>query len=467
MKLMIPFLTLAVLVSGCAIGPRYREPNMELPQSYRSYKTLEQGESMVNLPWWKVFNDPNLQEMIRETLANNYDLRAAAARVDEARAQVGVTRSQIMPHTDLTSGASRDRNSKVIYPNLDRVTSDFTGGFNTSWEVDLWGKIRQSIHASQAEFLATEDARRGVMVTLVADAAQTYFTLLELDLELDIAVKTLKTRSDNLELFKKRFQGGTASGLEVSRAEADYEQTAANIPEVERQIAIQENNLSSLLGRNPGPIKRAAPISQQSFVPAIPGSGLPSEILKRRPDIMEAEQRVRAANATVGVKVGEFMPLLNMNNFVGGNGERPSQVFNSEGYTWTIGGDVKMPLFEGGKNVFNYKSAKASWQQQVALYKQTVVSAFHEVADALVGIEKIKKVREEQEKQVAALKESAKLSLARYESGLSSYIEVLDADQQYYSAQTTLARTQGSQLIYYVQLYRALGGGWQPEAQKT
>lgn len=461
MKRVILFLAIVLFASGCAIGPRYHEPAMELPQSYRSYKTLEQGESMVNLPWWKVFNDANLQELIRETLANNYDLRAAAARVDEARAQVGVTRSQIMPHTDLTTGASRDRNSEALNPTLDHVTSNFNGGFSTGWEVDLWGKIRQSIHASQAEFLATEDARRGVMVTLVADAAQTYFTILELDLELDIAQKTLKTRSDNLDLFKKRFQGGTASGLEVARAEADYQQTAANIPEIERQISILENKLSALLGRNPGPIQRTAPLSKQSFVPEMPGSGLPSEILKRRPDIMEAEQLVRAANATVGVKVGEFMPLLNMNNFVGGAGEHPSQVFNSEGYTWTIGGDVKMPLFEGGKNVYNYKGAKAKWQQSVAVYKQTVVSAFHEVADSLVGIEKVKKVREEQEKQVTALKESAKLSLIRYESGLSSYIEVLDADQQYYSAQTALARTQGSQLLYYVQLYRALGGGWQ------
>ena len=304
------------------------------------------------------------------------------------------------------------------------------------------------------------------MVTLVADAAQTYFSILELDLELDIAKKTLQTRKENLDLFTKRFQGGTASGLEVARAEADYDQTASNIPELERQIEIQENRLSALLGRNPGSIQRKADISKQSFVPTMPGSGLPSEVLKRRPDIMEAEQLVRAANATVGVKVDEFLPLVNMNNFVGGAGERPSHVFGSNGYTWTIGGDVKMPLFEGGKNVYNYKAAKAKWQQSIANYKQTVVTAFHEVADSLVGILKIKKVREEQEKQVAALKESVKLSKARYEGGLSSYIEVLDADQQYYSAQTLLAKTQGSQLVYYVQLYRALGGGWMQESEK-
>ena len=465
MKLATAFPILVILVSGCAIGPRYHEPIMELPQTYRSYKTLDQGEAMINLPWWKVFNDKTLQELIRETLLNNYDLRAAAARVDEARAVVGVTRSQILPQTDLTSGISRDRNSQVLNPALPRLTSTFTGGFSTAWELDVWGKIRQSIRASQAEYLATEDARRGVMVTLVSDVAQTYFTILQLDLELDIAKKTLKTRSDNLDLFEKRQRGGTASGLEVARAQADYEQTAANIPDLERQIEIQENKLSALLGRNPGPISRTETISKEGFTPSLPGTGLPSGILKRRPDIMEAEQLLRAANASVGVTVGEFMPQVNLTNFVGGGGERPSQIFNGKGYTWSIGGNMDLPLFKGGKNVYNYKAAQAKWQQSVAFYKQTVVSAFGEVADALAGIEKLKAVRVEQEKQVAALAESVKLSIARYEGGLSSYLEVLDADQQYYGAQNSLALTLGSQLIAYVQLYRALGGGWQQEPQ--
>ena len=466
MKFTPRFLILAILVSGCAIGPRYRDPMMELPQSYRSYQTQQQGEAMINLPWWKTFQDEKLQELIREGLLNNYDLRTAAARVEEARAVVGVTRAQILPQTDLKSSVSRDRNSKDLNPFSERLSSTYTGGFNTAWEMDLWGKIRQAIRASQAQYLATEDARRGIMVTLVADIAQIYFSILELDLEMDIAKKTLQTRSENLDLFRKRQQGGTASGLEVARAEADYEQTASNIPEVARQIEVQENKLSELLGRNPGSIPRIALLSQESFTPGIPGTGLPSEILKQRPDIMEAEQLLRAANAQVGVAVGEFMPVVNLTNFVGGAGNRPSHVFNSNGYTWSIGGDMDLPLFKGGKNLYGYKAAKAKWQQSVASYKQTVVVAFREVADALVGIDKIQKVREEQEKQVKALKEAVDLSKARYEAGLSSYTEVLDADQQYYSAQTLLARTQGSQLDYYVQLYRALGGGWRSEEAK-
>lgn len=466
MKRTVLFLILIGCLTGCAIGPRYHEPVMELPQTYRSYATLEQGETMINLPWWKVFNDPKLQELIRETLLNNYDLRTAAARVDEARAMVGVTRAQILPQTDLTSSISRDRNSKAQHPTLPRLSSTFTGGFDTTWEMDVWGKIRQSIRSAQAQYLATEDARRGVMVTLVADVATTYFAILELDLELDIAKKTFETRKGNLDLFTKRMKGGVASQLEVSRAEADYQQTAANIPDIERQIATQENKLSELLGRNPGAIQRTASISDTSFTPRLPGSGLPSELLKKRPDIMEAEQLLRSANAQVGVAVGEFMPSFNLENFVGGEGNRPSNIFNAEGYTWSIGGNMDLPLFKGGKNVYGYKAAKAVWQQSVATYKQKVVGAFHEVADALSDIDKARTIRENQEKQVAALKEAARLSLIRYEEGLSSYTEVLDADQQYYSAQNSLARTLGLQATYYVQLYRALGGGWEVEAFK-
>jgi multidrug efflux system outer membrane protein len=457
---------LALILSGCAIGPRYKEPMMELPQSYRSYATRQAGESMINLPWWGVFKDPVLKDLIREALLNNYDLRTAASRVEEARAVVGSTRSQLFPQVDLPVGVSRQRDSQQLNPLTPTISSTYTGGFNTNWEMDLWGKLRQSVRSAQAKYLATEDARRGVMVSLVGDVAETYFQILELDLELDIAKKTLQTRKDNLDLFEKRQAGGTASGLEVARAKADYEQTAANIPDLQRQIEVQENKLSILLGRSPGSIKRTASLSEESFTPELPGTGLPSALLKKRPDIMEAEQMLRSANAQVGVAVAEFMPSVNLTNFVGGGGDRISEIFGNKGYTWSIGGNADLPLFKGGKNVYGYKAAQAQWQQSVSDYKQKVINAFREVADAVVGIDKIKTVRANQEKQVAALKEAASLSRSRYEEGFSSYLEVIDADQQYYSAQNILARTQGSQLIYHVQLYRALGGGWEPEDTK-
>lgn len=463
MRSAVIVLVIAACCSGCAIGPRYHEPVMELPQSYRSYKTIQEGEAMINLPWWGVFRDPVLQDLIREALSNNYDLRAAAARVEEARAFVGTAASQLFPKADLTGGISRERNSQNSNPSLSRFSSTYVTGFSTNWEVDLWGKIRQSVSSARAEYLASENARKGVMVSLVADVAETYFKILELDLQLDIAKKTLQTRKENLDIFTARYKGGVASELEVSRAEADYEQTSADIPDIERQIAGQENKLSELLGRNPGAIQRTAVLSQESFVPGIPGTGLPSELLKNRPDVMEAEQMLRSATAEVGVAMGEFMPSVNLTNFVGGEGNRFAKVFDAKGYTWTLGGNADLPLFDGGKNLSGYAAAKAQLIQYLALYKQKVVGAFREVSDALVNIEKIKTVRERQEKQVASLKKSTDLSRARYEGGYSSYLEVIDADREYYDAQNLLARTQGSQVIYYVQLYRALGGGWQTE----
>lgn len=466
MKPFVTILLLAGCCAGCAIGPRYREPSIDLPQNYRSYQTMQEGEKMIDLPWWGVFKDMTLQGLIREALLNNYDLKTAAARVEEARAMVGSAASQLYPQVDLTGAIARDRNSENLIQPLPRFTSPYTGGFNTNWEADVWGKIRMSVQSAKAEYLASENARKGVMVSLVGDVAETYFTILELDLELDIARKTLQTRKDNLELFTKRLQGGTASALETSRAEADYQQTAANIPDIERQIADEENKLSELLGRNPGPIARTASLSQESFVPNLPRTGLPSELLNKRPDIMEADQLLRSATAQIGVAMGEFMPRINLTNFVGGQGNSMAQGFDAKGFTWSVGGNLDFPAFDGGKNLFEYKAAKAKWDEYAAHYKQTVVGAFREVADALVNIEKIKSVRESQEKQVAALKEASSLARTRYEEGYSSYLEVIDADQQYYQAQNTLARTQGSQVIYHVQLYRALGGGWQVEGSR-
>lgn len=467
MRIAAIILLIAASCSGCAMGPRYHEPVMELPQSYRSYKTIQEGEAMINLPWWGVFKDPALQDLIREALSNNYDLRAAAARVEEARAVIGTAASQLFPQADLTGGISRERNSKNSAPSLNRFSSNYTAGFNTSWELDLWGKISQGVSSARAEYLASENSRKGVMVTLVADVAETYFRLLELDLRLDIAEKTLQTRKDNLDLFTTRYKGGAASELEVARAEADYEETSSDIPDIEREIAGQENKLSELLGRNPGPIERTAALSRESFAPGIPGSGLPSDLLKNRPDVMEAEQMLRSATAEVGVAISEFMPSVNMTNFVGGQGNRFSKVFDNKGYTWELGGSADMNVFDGGKNLSGYAAAKAKVSQYMASYQQKVVGAFREVSDALVNIEKIETVRESQEKQVEALKKATDLSRARYEGGYSSYLEVIDADQQYYQAQNLLARTQADQVIYYVQLYRALGGGWQTEKDVT
>jgi len=461
-------LSVFFLLSGCAIGPRYHAPETELPEYFREFETTTLADNMADVPWWKIFEDKALQDLIRVALHNNYDLKTAAARVDEARAFVGIERSDILPHSDLVVGAQRDRNSQVIYPNLERLTSTYSGGFSTAWEMDLWGRLRQKITSAKMQALAMEEFRRGILITLVADTAQSYFILRSLDLELEIAQNTLKTRRQTYELFQDRQKGGVASALDVAQAAGDMHETEATIPNLQRAIAIQENKICLLLGRDPGPIKRGMAIADQKNLPAVPAAGLPSALLKRRPDVIQAEYLVKSSNALVGSAVGDFFPKLNLVNFLGGAGRRPPAVWGGdESYTWTIGGETTLPLFHGGRNVYQYKVAKAQWKQTVEQYKQTVVSAVTDVANALTDIRRLAEVRAAQEQQVKADREAAKLSKTRYESGISSYLEVLDSERRRFASETALAGTIGDQYVALASLYRALGGGWQQEPDKT
>ncbi|HPW65440.1 MAG TPA: efflux transporter outer membrane subunit, partial [Candidatus Omnitrophota bacterium] len=311
-----------------------------------------------------------------------------------------------------------------------RLTSTYSGGFNTSWEIDLWGRIRQKVSSARMEALAAEEFHRGVIITLVADTAQAYFILRELDLELQIAQETFGTRKATHELFRQRQLGGVASDLEVAQAEADMHETAAKIPDLQRQISIQENRICVLLGREPGPVERGMPIADQARLPEIPSAGLPSDLLRRRPDIIESEYVVKSANAAVGASMGEFLPRLDLVNFIGGEGRSPSDIWGDKTYAWTIGGETKLPLFHGGRNVYNYRAARAQWKQAVSQYQQTVVRAFTDVANALTDIKRLAEVRSAQELQVQADRRAAELSKARYEGGFSSYLEVLDAERR-------------------------------------
>lgn len=456
-----------VFLSGCAIGPRYQAPETEVPEYFRELETTTLPNCMADVPWWQIFSDEALQDLIRESLRNNYDLKAAAARVNEARAMIGVSRADLLPQADLVAGAQRDRNSQIIYPTLERLTSTYTGGFNTTWEVDLWGRLRQKVTSAKMEALAMEEYRRGILITLVADTAQAYFVLRAKDLELQIAEETLKTRKETYELFEKRQKGGAASALDVSQAAGDMYETEATIPNLRREIAIQENKICLLLGRDPGPIKRGVAIAEQKNLPVVPEAGLPSELLKRRPDIIQAEYNIKSANALVGAAIGDFFPKLNLANFIGGNGRRPPAVWGDDkSYEWMIGGETKLPLFHGGRNVYTYQAVKARWQQTVEGYKQTVVSAFTDVANALTDIKRLAEMRTAQEKQVTADREAAKLSKVRYEGGFSSYLEVLDSERRRYASETSLAKTLGDQYVALANLYRALGGGWQVEETK-
>lgn len=460
-------LAILFLLSGCAIGPRYHTPETEAPEKFREMDTAT-DKSLADVPWWEVFQDKALQGLIREGVRNNHDLKLAAARVEEARASIGVARADILPQTDLTAGAQRDRNSQLLYPATERLTSTYSGGFNTSWEIDLWGRLRQKIRAAREEAEASGEFRRGVMITLVADIAQGYFQLRQYDLQLVIAQDTLETRKKTLEFFTQRAKGGVASGLEVAQAEGDMRETEATIPDFKRLIANQENRLCALLGRDPGPVERGESLEGQKNVPGIPATGLPSDLLKRRPDVMRVEYLMKASNALVGAQVGEFFPKLNLANFIGGEGHRFPNVWGGDkGYAWTIGGDTSLPVFHGGRNVYQYKVAKAQWKQSVEEYKQTVVNAFSEVGNALTDIRYYEEIRVAQELQVKADREAAKLSRIRYEGGFSDYLEVLDAERRRFTSENSLAKTRGLQFIALAHLYRVLGGGWQQESSTT
>jgi len=455
-------------LAGCAVGPNYTPPAVSTPASYRSAQAQVETTSFADLPWWQVFEDPVLQDLVREALEQNYDLTAAAARVEQARAQVGVTRAPLAPQLGYQGGASRNSlNLSSLTGNDNTQTFDsFLGAFNFAWEIDVWGRVRRATEASVAELFAAEDVRRGVVLTLVADVAQAYLTLLELDTELEIARRTTKNFEDTVELFTRQFEGGYTSKLAVTRAQAALATAAAAIPNVERLIAIQENQLSVLLGRPPAPVPRGATLAETRMPPQTP-PGLPSELLRRRPDIRRAEQGIIAANADIGVAVANFFPKLGLSAIYGGASSDLQAVFNGAGTVWSFGGTLAGPLFQGGALYYGYKGAEQKWEQALQSYQQSVLQALAEVANALVDQEKLVGVRAQQQVAVDALRESVRLATLRYVGGLATYYEVLEAQQQLFPAENALAQTERNQLVAVVRLYRALGGGWEVEPVGT
>jgi len=333
-------------------------------------------------------------------------------------------------------------------------------GFGLAWELDVFGRIRREAEAATSVFLATEQAQRGVLITLVADVAQSYFTLRELDLELEISRRTLKLNDETVEFYRRRLTGGVSNRLEVDQAIANRSRTAATIPELERQIAIQENQINLLLGRNPGPIPRGTVLTEQYYPPSIP-AGLPSALLERRPDVKGAEDLLVAANADIGAAKALFFPNFSLTSTLGSATRDLSNIANSRAAIWSVAGGVLQPVFQGWRIFYNYEASKFRFEQAVAEYQRAAQNGFREVADALVSVEKLKDVRAELEVSVEALANAARLSRLRYDTGLANYLEILIADQQLFDQEILLARARGAQLNAVVQLYRALGGGWQ------
>jgi multidrug efflux system outer membrane protein len=459
------FAVVALIVSGCMVGPDYSRPPVLIPDNYRFAVVPATAESIADLPWFEVFRDPVLQELVREALENNYDLRIAAARVEEARAQIGVARSFLFPQISFNGGGSAQQVSRATDPpesvGGNRNFQNWLFGFGLAWELDVFGRIRRETEAATAIFFSTEQAQRGVLITLVADVAQSYFTLRELDLELEIARRTVQLNDETVRFYQTRLGGGVSNRLELDTAIANRSRTGSTIPELERQIAIQENQINLLLGRNPGPIPRGTALTEQYYPPSIP-AGLPSALLERRPDIRAAEDLLIAANADVGAAKALFFPNFSLTTVLGSASHELSNIADKRAAIWSVAGGVLQPIFQGWRITSNYEAAKARFEQGVAQYQRSAQNGFREVADSLVTIEKLAGVRVELEEGVRALQDATNLARLRYDTGLANYLEILIADQELFNQELALARVRGGQLNAVVQLYRTLGGGWQP-----
>jgi len=448
------------LASGCAIGPDYKRPPVTPPDAFRNQTTPGETASLADQPWWEAFGDPVLRNLIQEALDGNYNVRIAAARVQQARAQAAVARSAFFPQIGYNATAVQSKGLQNI---LGIGSSDqstlYLGGASMSWEIDLWGKIRRSSEAANAQFLASEEARRAVLLSLVSDVAQAYFELLELDTRLKIARDSTRAYQDTFNLFADRLRFGVASEMQTSRAEGNLAQAAASIPEIESQIAAKENQISVLLGRNPGPVPRGQPLFAQAAVPTVP-AGLPSALLERRPDLLRVEQELVAANAQIGVAKSLFFPQLSLTGLLGKASPELSALTAGSATVWQAGGQLTGPLFQGGKIYQNYKASQALAEEAKWKYEQAVIQAFQEVSTSLAALEKLAGSEVEQARSVKALEKSVQIANDRYLYGLASYYEILDSLQRLYPAQYAEAQIHLNRLLAYVQLYRALGGGW-------
>ena len=454
-------------LAGCAVGPDYQRPVVKTPDVFRNEPTAGDAHSLADLAWWNVYQDDQLKELIRLSLLDGYDARIAAARVEQSRAISDEVHGQRFPGVGYAANADRGRNTQLgnaYTQGNGNTASGFDGYLAAAWELDLWGRVRRLDEAARAQYLASEEARRGVLLSLVSEVATSYFELLELDDELAIAHRATDSFDDSLKLFKQRLEGGVASRLETASAEAASAISAARVPALESQIAIKENQISVLIGRSPGAILRGRPLTAQTLPPGVP-AGLPSELLERRPDVRQAEAAAHAANAGIGVTVGGFLPRIGLSALLGAVSPQLDNITSRKAGLWSVGAQATGPLFQGGGLHGQYYGAKAAWEEAKLRYQQTALNAFADVADALVSGQKLVEVRTQQERAVRAYEDAVKVSKQRYASGNANYFEVLQAQQQLFPAEAALAQTRRDELITVVQLYKALGGGWKlPDA---
>jgi outer membrane protein, multidrug efflux system len=455
-----------LLLSGCKVGPDYHRPTVVVPKAFQ-YEPVEVAAT-ANVDWWTQFNDPVLNQLIVDGLANNKSIKIAAANVEQAGAVLTSTRSPLFPQLNYQAAAGRYRfsqNTTTALPgNLSNPTNAYQVLAGASWELDLWGRIRRLTEAAQANLLATEEARRGVILSLVASVASDYLNLRGLDEQLAMAERTLKSYSGSLQLMEFRFEHGRVSEMNVDQARARYETAAAQIPQIKSEIAVLENALSILLGRNPGTIPRGKPIFELAL-PAIP-AGVPSELLERRPDLLQSEQQLIAANAQIGAAKAQFFPTISLTGARGYSSTDLSQLFKGPAHQWSYGGGFAGPIFTGGAVYGQFKQAKAAQKAALIGYQAAIQSAFADVDNALVSQQELSEQVAAQERLVTALRGYAQLSQYLFDGGREPYSTVLQAQEDLFPAELNWAAARASLCITFVDIYKAMGGGWIDDAAK-
>ena len=460
---LISVLLASSLIGGCTVGPNYHRPAVQTPNAYRdlreSPEAQAQAASYADLPWWQVFQDSVLQDLIRRCLKQNYDLQTATERITQARAQLMVTRSNQYPQLN-ANGTATDERTDQGFPAKTRYGAYAA---DATFQLDLFGQLRRATESARAQLLSTEYAQKTEILTLVSDVASDYFALLSLDLQLQITRDTIKTQEDAVKLTEYRLEHGVATKLDVLQAKQVLDTANAQLPELQRQIGLEEDALSILLGDYPHGVTRGLPLVEQPMPPEVP-AGLPSSLLARRPDISQAEQNLISANAQIGVAKAAFFPQISLTGNGGGTVGRSSvfsSVINSNIGTWGGAAQLAQPIFTAGRLRGNLRSAESQQRQSLIAYKQAIQLAFRDVSDALIAYQKYYEVRAAQETTVQDLSDSVSTSLKRYRGGITTYLEVLDNQRSLFSAQLTLAQDRGNEYQSLVQLYKALGGGWQ------
>jgi outer membrane protein, multidrug efflux system len=456
-----------VLIAGCTVGPNYKRPQVDVPVTYRQPADTTSAQPSTQNPatplgdekWWEVFQDKELQDLIREALKNNYDVRIAASRVLQAKAQLGITRADQYPSVNVGGNITSEQSPAIgPVPAFEATLGELDG--TASWNLDFWGKYRRATEAARASLVASQWAQKEVIATLVANVASDYFLLRQLDLELEISKNTLNSRQDSLKLTQTLEEHGINSLLDVRQSEQLVYTAAAEVPDLERQIAQDENAISILLGRNPGDIPRGLKLTEQPHSPEVP-VGIPSSLLERRPDILEAEQNLVAANAEIGVARAAYFPQIALTGTAGYESPALSSLFTGPAGAWNLVASFTQPIFEGGRLKSGVRLAEAEREQLLLTYQQTIQGAFRDVSNALVAYRKYREFREQQQNLVNSAQDAAHLSEVRFKVGTTDYLEVLTNETNAFTAELALAQAQGNELISLVQLYQALGGGWQ------